>query len=46
MSSAADIAVATVLQTETSVSDVRFVLFSQEAYDEFARARSNYPYAP
>jgi len=39
MDSAADIAVATVKATETtSVEQVRFVLFSQEAYDEFARA--------
>jgi O-acetyl-ADP-ribose deacetylase (regulator of RNase III) len=37
--SAADIAAATVAATETvSVIDVRFVLFSQPAYDEFARA--------
>jgi O-acetyl-ADP-ribose deacetylase (regulator of RNase III) len=37
--SAADIAVATVAATETvSIVDVRFVLFSQAAYDEFARA--------
>jgi O-acetyl-ADP-ribose deacetylase (regulator of RNase III) len=38
MASAADLAVSTVLGTETSVSDARFVLFSQDAYDEFARA--------
>jgi O-acetyl-ADP-ribose deacetylase (regulator of RNase III) len=36
--SAADIAVSTVSATETSLSDVRFVLFSQPVYDEFARA--------
>jgi O-acetyl-ADP-ribose deacetylase (regulator of RNase III) len=39
MDSAADIAVGTVRETATtSVTDVRFVLFSQPAYDEFARA--------
>ncbi|HWA65337.1 MAG TPA: O-acetyl-ADP-ribose deacetylase [Mycobacteriales bacterium] len=38
MASAADIAVATVTATPTDVTDVRFVLFSQDAYDEFARA--------
>jgi O-acetyl-ADP-ribose deacetylase len=39
MPSAADIAVATVADTATSsVVDVRFVVFSQAAYDEFARA--------
>lgn len=39
MADAADIAVATVKKTATaSVDDVRFVLFSQAAYDEFARA--------
>jgi O-acetyl-ADP-ribose deacetylase len=39
MSSAADIAVDAVNATATtSVDDVRFVLFSQPAYDEFARA--------
>jgi O-acetyl-ADP-ribose deacetylase (regulator of RNase III) len=39
MDSAADIAVATVAATPTSsVVDVRFVLFNQAAYDEFARA--------
>jgi O-acetyl-ADP-ribose deacetylase len=42
--SAADIAVATVAETSTvSVDDVRFVLFSQSAYDEFARALSVLP---
>jgi O-acetyl-ADP-ribose deacetylase (regulator of RNase III) len=42
--SAADIAVATVAETSTvSVEDVRFVLFSQGAYDEFARAVSALP---
>jgi O-acetyl-ADP-ribose deacetylase (regulator of RNase III) len=38
--SAADIAVATVRATRTDVELVRFVLFSQEAYDAFARAVS------
>lgn len=39
MDSAADIAVATVMSTlTTSVDEIRFVLFSQPAYDEFARA--------
>jgi O-acetyl-ADP-ribose deacetylase (regulator of RNase III) len=38
MASAADIAVATVRSTPTSVVDVRFVLASPSAYDEFARA--------
>lgn len=38
MGSAADIAVSTVVSTPTSVEDIRFVLFSQGAYDEFARA--------
>jgi O-acetyl-ADP-ribose deacetylase (regulator of RNase III) len=39
MGSAADIAVSTVrARTTTSVAQVRFVLFSQPAYDEFARA--------
>jgi O-acetyl-ADP-ribose deacetylase (regulator of RNase III) len=39
MTSAADIAVSTVAATQpTSVEEVRFVLFSQDAYDEFARA--------
>jgi O-acetyl-ADP-ribose deacetylase (regulator of RNase III) len=39
MASAADLAVATVAATPTvSVTDVRFVLFGQPAYDEFARA--------
>ncbi|HWB67366.1 MAG TPA: O-acetyl-ADP-ribose deacetylase [Mycobacteriales bacterium] len=36
--SAADIAVDTVRSCETAVGDVRFVLFSQDMYDEFARA--------
>jgi O-acetyl-ADP-ribose deacetylase (regulator of RNase III) len=37
--SAADIAIATVASTPTaSITDIRFVLFSQTAYDEFARA--------
>jgi O-acetyl-ADP-ribose deacetylase (regulator of RNase III) len=38
MASAADIAVATVRSTPTSVVDVRFVLASPSGYDEFARA--------
>jgi O-acetyl-ADP-ribose deacetylase (regulator of RNase III) len=38
MQSAADIAIATVRSTATRVSDVRFVLFSQAAYDAFAQA--------
>jgi O-acetyl-ADP-ribose deacetylase (regulator of RNase III) len=38
MSSAADIAVATVRATPSRVADVRFVLASQPAYDEFERA--------
>jgi O-acetyl-ADP-ribose deacetylase (regulator of RNase III) len=38
MASAADIAVTTVATTDSAVGDARFVLFSQPAYDEFARA--------
>jgi O-acetyl-ADP-ribose deacetylase (regulator of RNase III) len=38
MASAADIAIATIRATPTRVEDVRFVLMSQPAYDEFARA--------
>jgi O-acetyl-ADP-ribose deacetylase len=38
LASAADTAVTTVRATPTAVADVRFVLFSQPAYDEFARA--------
>ena len=38
MASAADIAVRTVRTTETAVDEVRFVLFSDDAYAEFARA--------
>ena len=38
MPSAADIAVRTVRATETNVEEARFVLFSDEAYAEFARA--------
>jgi O-acetyl-ADP-ribose deacetylase (regulator of RNase III) len=38
MRSAADIAVSTVRATRTAVEEARFVLFSDEAYDEFARA--------
>jgi O-acetyl-ADP-ribose deacetylase (regulator of RNase III) len=37
--SAADIAIRTVLATPTtSITEIRFVLFGQSAYDEFARA--------
>jgi O-acetyl-ADP-ribose deacetylase (regulator of RNase III) len=44
MGSAADIAVSTVrARTTTSVAQVRFVLFSQPAYDEFARALGTGP---
>jgi O-acetyl-ADP-ribose deacetylase (regulator of RNase III) len=35
---AADIAVSTVASTPTSVEEIRFVLFSEDALDEFARA--------
>jgi O-acetyl-ADP-ribose deacetylase len=38
IASAADIAIETVRGTETKVEAVRFVLFSDEAYAEFARA--------
>ncbi len=38
MPSAADIAVQTVRTTESEVREVRFVLFSDDAYAEFARA--------
>jgi O-acetyl-ADP-ribose deacetylase (regulator of RNase III) len=38
MASAADIAVETVRRTSTSVAEVRFVLFSDEAHAEFTRA--------
>jgi O-acetyl-ADP-ribose deacetylase len=38
MASAADIAITTVRATPSRVADVRFVLASQPAYDEFARA--------
>jgi O-acetyl-ADP-ribose deacetylase (regulator of RNase III) len=38
MQSAADIAVSTVATTPTDVVDARFVLFSQDAYDAFARS--------
>jgi O-acetyl-ADP-ribose deacetylase (regulator of RNase III) len=41
IASAADIAVATVRATATEVERVRFVLFNQPAYDEFARALSH-----
>jgi O-acetyl-ADP-ribose deacetylase (regulator of RNase III) len=41
MTSAAEIAVSTVAAAQTaSVEEVRFVLFSQDGYDEFARALS------
>jgi len=38
MASAADIAVGTVRRTPTAVTEVRFVLFSDEAHAEFTRA--------
>jgi O-acetyl-ADP-ribose deacetylase len=38
IASAADIAVQTVRSTQTSVSEARFVLFSDDAYREFERA--------
>jgi O-acetyl-ADP-ribose deacetylase (regulator of RNase III) len=38
MASAADIAIATVRATPTRVEDIRFVLVTQSAYDEFDRA--------
>jgi O-acetyl-ADP-ribose deacetylase (regulator of RNase III) len=38
MASAADLAVSTVRATPTEVEQIRFVLFGQDAYDEFARA--------
>jgi O-acetyl-ADP-ribose deacetylase len=38
MASAADIAIATVTGVETAVAEARFVLFSDEAHAEFARA--------
>ena len=38
MASAADIAVETVLATESMVDEVRFVLFNDDAYREFERA--------
>jgi O-acetyl-ADP-ribose deacetylase len=41
MTSAADIAVETVRKTETQVEEVRFVLFSDDAYAEFQRAVSS-----
>ena len=40
MASAADIAVETVRRTPTDVTEVRFVLFSDDAFAEFERARS------
>ena len=38
MASAADIAVETVRSTDSNVEEVRFVLFSDDAYREFTRA--------
>lgn len=38
MASAADIAIDTVVATDTRVAEVRFVLFGDDAYDEFSRA--------
>jgi O-acetyl-ADP-ribose deacetylase len=38
MASAADIAVETVRSTDSSVEEVRFVLFSDDAHREFTRA--------
>jgi O-acetyl-ADP-ribose deacetylase (regulator of RNase III) len=40
--SAADIAVATVLETETAVEQIRFVLFNRDVYAEFERALQGY----
>jgi O-acetyl-ADP-ribose deacetylase (regulator of RNase III) len=40
MQSAADIAVSTVAATATQVTEARFVLFSQDAYDAFAQSRA------
>jgi O-acetyl-ADP-ribose deacetylase (regulator of RNase III) len=40
MRSAADIAVRTVAQTQSSIEEARFVLFRDVAYDEFSRALS------
>ena len=40
MSSAADIAIRTVARTATRIEEARFVLFSDDAYDEFSRALS------
>ena len=40
MRSAADIAIGTVAATTTQIAEARFVLFSDEAYDEFSRALS------
>ena len=41
IASAADIAVSTVRATETSVEHVRFVMVTDHAHDEFARALSS-----
>jgi O-acetyl-ADP-ribose deacetylase (regulator of RNase III) len=43
MPAAADVAVSTVLACDTRVEQVRFVLFGQPAYDEFARALAANP---
>jgi O-acetyl-ADP-ribose deacetylase (regulator of RNase III) len=40
MPSAADIAIGTVARTDTRVEEARFVLFNDDAYDEFSRAFS------
>ncbi|HVT66088.1 MAG TPA: O-acetyl-ADP-ribose deacetylase [Mycobacteriales bacterium] len=40
MQSAADVAVSTVATTPTQVTEARFVLFSQDAYDAFATSRA------
>jgi O-acetyl-ADP-ribose deacetylase len=40
MRSAAEIAVGTVTNTTSAIEEARFVLFSDEAYDEFSRALS------
>ena len=40
MASAADVAVGTVRRTASEVEEARFVLFSDDAYDEFTRALS------
>jgi O-acetyl-ADP-ribose deacetylase (regulator of RNase III) len=40
MPAAADIAIGTVARTDTRVEEARFVLFNDDAYDEFSRAFS------